>query len=270
MQPSKDIMKASRGVARERVRARAIAETPRVHDGHGPLWLAAMLLLGALVFLAASHAHAALYNWTDERGIVHYSDKMPPDAVNRASVELNRDGLTVRRTEQARPIVQRVPRTESDEQRLRQAERDKQLAMRRDKALLESYTSESEIDLAKSRAVATIDGQIQSAEGFIAQMQKRRDELESKKSTYAPRPVPGNLLREIETIDAEIGRQNEFVASKRKESATVGARYDADKQRFRELRSEFGGPVVTTDDGRFSSSEPAALELTKAQAAAKP
>ena len=260
MQPSKDIMKASRGVARERVRARAIAETPRVHDGHGPLWLAAMLLLGALVFLAASHAHAALYKWTDERGIVHYSDKMPPDAVNRASVELNRDGLTVRRTEQARPIVQRVPRTESDEQ----------LAMRRDKALLESYTSESEIDLAKSRAVATIDGQIQSAEGFIAQMQKRRDELESKKSTYAPRPVPGNLLREIETIDAEIGRQNEFVASKRKESATVGARYDADKQRFRELRSEFGGPVVTTDDGRFSSSEPAALELTKAQAAAKP
>lgn len=231
----------------------------------------ALLLLGAGLIVHASHAHAGLYKWADERGVIHYSDKIPAEAVNRANFELNRQGLTIRKTEQARPVAQRVvPKNESDEQRLRQAERDRLLATRRDRALVESYTSESEIDLAKSRAVATLDGQVQSAEAFIAQMQKRRDELESKKSTFAPRPVPGSIVREIETIDDEMARQHDFVAAKRKEAAGVAARYDADRQRFRELRSgEPSGSVVTTEDGRFSAADPAALKLTHA-AAAKP
>ncbi len=68
------------------------------------------LVLGALLITLASSAHAGLYKWTDERGRIHYSDKMPADAVNRASYELNRQGQTVRKTEQARPVVQRVPK----------------------------------------------------------------------------------------------------------------------------------------------------------------
>jgi PAS domain-containing protein len=232
------------------------------------MWLWPALLLGASLIALASNAHATLYKWTDERGIVHYSDQLPADAINRASFQLNRQGLTIKKTDQARPVVQRIPKTENDAQLLRQAERDRLLATRRDRALLESYTSENEIDLAKSRAVATIDGQVQSAQAFIAQMQGRRDELESKKATYSPRPVPGSIQREIETIDGEVARQNEFVAAKQKESASVAARYDADKQRFRELRSgEPTGSVVTADDGRFSAADPAALRLTSAPAA---
>ena len=272
MQSSKDIMNDS-GWSRHRYgrggsRVVAVVASTRAADRS---WWPIALLLGACLIVLASHAHATLYKWSDERGVVHYSDKMPAEAVNRASYELNRQGLTVRKTEQARPVAQRVvPKTENDEQRLRQAERDRLLAARRDRALVESYASESEIDLAKSRAVATIDGQVQSAEAYIAQMQKRRDELESKKSTFAPRPVPGALVREIETIDDEIGRQNDFVAAKKKEAASVAARYDADKQRFRELRSgEPTGSVVTTEDGRFSAADPAALKLTRA-ATAKP
>ena len=221
----------------------------------------ALLDAGGLLFAMAPGARAALYKWTDERGVTHYSDKMPADAVNRASVELNRDGTTVRKREQVKPVAQRLPRDETEEQRIRQAERDRVLASRRDRALMESYTSENEIELAKSRAVATIDGQIESAQAFIAQMQKRRDELEAKKSTFAPRPVPGEIAREIENIDAEVARQNTFIMAKKKESANVAARYDADKARFRELRSETGS-VVIADETRVASARGATLQLT--------
>jgi len=232
--------------------------------------LLSMLLAGVCLFAVTSRAEAGLYKWTDERGKIHYSDKIPAEAVNGANLELNRQGLTIRKTEQAKPSTQPVAKTESDEQRIRQAERDKLLAARRDRALVESYTNEKEIDLAKARAVATIDGQVQSAQGYIAQMQKRRDELEGKKGTYAPRPVPGALVFEVETIDAEIARQHEFIAAKKKESANVAARYDADKQRFHELRSgEPGTAVVATDDGRYSSANPATLKLTNASGAAR-
>ena len=93
----------------------------------------------------------------------------------------------------------------------------------------------------------------------------RRRELEDKKPTFAPRPVPGAIVREIETIDAEVARQNELIAAKQKESAGVAARYDADKQRFRELRAGSGGGVVTSSDGRFAANQPVGMELTSAR-----
>jgi hypothetical protein len=224
--------------------------------------LPASLLVAGMALLALStHVHAALYKWTDERGIVHYSDKLPPDAVNRARYELNRQALPVRKTDAVRPPVHRLAKTETEQQRVREAEREKIIAERRDKALLESYTDPGEIDLAKSRAVATIEGQIESAQAFVAQMQKRRDELETKKGTYAPRPVPGEIAREILSIDDEIARQNEFIAARKKESASVAARYDADKQRFLELRAPTSGSVTTTD----GSGAPMSLELTSAK-----
>jgi PAS domain-containing protein len=226
--------------------------------------LLTMLLASVCLFAITSNADAQLYKWTDDRGIIHYSDQMPADAVNRANLQLSRQGLTVRKTEQARPSTQPTATSEADEQRARQAEREKLLATRRDRALIESYANEKEIDFAKARAVGTIDGQVQSAQAYIAQMQKRRNELEAKKATYAPRPVPGALVLEVETIDAEVARQREFIAAKQKESATVAARYDADKQRFHELRSgEPSGVVVATDDGRYSSADPAATKLTR-------
>ena len=224
------------------------------------------LLLGATFALIAAHVHAALYKWTDDRGVTHYSDKLPAEAMNRERFELNRQGLTIKKTEAARPVARVIAKTPDDEQRLRLAERERVVAERRDRALLESYTNEGEIDLAKARAVATIDGQVQSAEAFVVQMGKRREELEAKKATFAPRPVPGSIEREIETIDSEVARQHEFIAAKRKEAASVAARYDSDKQRFRELRGlPPSGSVVTTDDGRYAANEAPALQPTSAR-----
>jgi len=223
------------------------------------------LALAVLLAVMSGRAHAALYKWTDAHGEVHYSDKLPVEAVNGATTQLNRQGITVHKTEAARPIAQQpVARTESEEQKLREAERARVLAARRDRALIESYASEAEIDLAKSRAVATIDGQVRSAYAYLAQMTKRRQELEDKKPTYAPRPVPGSLVREIETIDAEMGRQNEFIAAKEREAANVAARYDADKERFRELRAAASGSVATTDS-RSASTSTVGITLTSAR-----
>jgi len=221
-------------------------------------------LLLFMMAVGAGTAHAALYKWTDEHGIVHYSDKLPVEAVNRANAQLSGQGITVRRTEQVRTAAQRVPQTETEAQKLREADRDRVVAERRDRALIESYANEAEIELAKSRAIATIDGQVQSARVFVAQIAKRRKELDDRKATFAPRPVPGEIPREIETIDAEIDRQNEFMAAKAKESANVAARYDADKQRYRELKGMTSGAIVTSSEGRYATSQPVGMEFTSA------
>ena len=221
-----------------------------------------LLLLFVVAAAGADTAQAVLYKWTDEHGVVHYSDTLPVEAVNRANAQLSGQGITVRRTEQVRATAQRAPQNDTEAQKLREAERERVLAERRDRALIESYANEAEIDLAKSRAIATIDGQMQSAHALIAQISKRRKELEDRKATFAPRPVPGEIPREIETIDAEIARQNEYIAGKVKESANVAARYESDKQRYRELKGATSGAIVTSSDGRYATSQPVGMALT--------
>ena len=237
-------------------------QAPSIPFGLSQRWLGAAIGCALLVF-ASQHAHAALYKWTDERGIVHYSDQLPPDAVNRANYQLNGQGQTVKKTEPARVVVQQLPKNDTEDQKLREAQRERMVALRRDKALIESYANEGEIDLAKSRAIATIDGQLQSAENLVAQMAKRREELVNQEATYAPRPVPGGIKREIETLDVELGRQKEYIDVKKKESTSIAARYDADKLRFRELTVPSpSGAVVTSDEPRLAGGQRPALKLT--------
>src|SRR6476661_3398016 len=87
-----------------------------------------VLLVGAALVTIATSVHAGLYKWTDARGVVHYSDQLPPDAVNRANYQLNRQGLTIRKTEQARPVELRTGKDNSEIERERQAQRAEMLA----------------------------------------------------------------------------------------------------------------------------------------------
>lgn len=124
---------------------------------------------------------------------------------------------------------------EQDEERKRQLGRQNEETGRRDRALLASYASESEIDLARARALGTIDAVLQSTGAYIEQLNRRRTDVAARIATYTQRPPPPALEREIESIDAELGRQAQLVARKQKEVTVVNARYDADKARYREL-----------------------------------
>ena len=197
------------------------------------------LLLPALVagtLGAAPLVEAATYKWVDDQGIVHYTDKIPLEAVNKGNTELNKQGLQVKKNDPAlTPEQRRAKDLEDDRQKLLVKQRED--VERRDRALLNTYTTEGEIDLARSRALTTIDSQVASAQSYTTQLTKRKLELEQKKTALGGKPVPAAMERELGTIDTELEKQNELMASKKKEATMVTARYDADKQRWQELRA---------------------------------
>jgi hypothetical protein len=161
---------------------------------------------------------------------------MPPEAVDKGSVELNKQGLPVKRTDPAPTLEQRRAKV-AEEERQRQLAREREVVDRRDRALMQSYTSEDEIDLARSRALATIDTQVQSAQAYSVQLTKRRVELEDKRKSFGDKPVPPAFEREMESIGEELAKQDALIAEKKREATAVTARYDADKARWRELRA---------------------------------
>ena len=196
--------------------------------------VACALALGMAVLLpCTAPASAAMYKWVDDKGVVHYTDKVPPDQVDRSTVELNRQGVPVKRTDAAPTLEQRRARA-LEEERRRQASRQQEEVSRRDRALLASYTSEGEIDLARNRALGTIDAALQSATAYSDRLKQRKVELEAKRTQYK-QSIPPVLEREYENITDELARQGELIVQKRKEMASVAARYDADKLRYREL-----------------------------------
>jgi len=199
----------------------------------GALAMSAALLVAATL-TAAGKAGAAMYKWVDEKGVVHYTDKVPPEAVDKANVELNKQGVPIKKTDKALSPEQR--RTiEQDAERQKQSARQQEEIARRDRALLSSYTSEAEIDLARNRSLQTINNVVQSTLAFSEQLTKRRAEAEQKKIELAGKPIVASFDREIESIDTELVRQSNLIALKKRETEQVTAKYDADKQRWREL-----------------------------------
>ncbi len=196
--------------------------------------LTVAMLAIAMLLAGAGEAHAAMYKWVDEKGVVHYTDKMPPDAVDKASVELNKQGVSVKKTDKALTPDQRQA-LEQEAERKREAARAQEEIARRDRALVSSYTSEAEIDLARSRSLQTINNVILSAQAFSEQLNRRKVDIEAMKAESEGKPVVAVLNRELESIELELARQADVIAQKKRETAMITAKYDADKQRWREL-----------------------------------
>lgn len=196
---------------------------------------AATTMLCVLALLSAQVAYAATYKWVDDKGVVHYTDKIPQEALNKGNVVLDRNGVPIRRNDPPLTPEQRKARAD-EEARQQQLAKERELIDRRDRALLSTYTMESEIDLARKRALLTIDAQVESSTAYRATLTKRRGELEKQKAALGDSPMPPVLERELANITSELAKQDALLAQKQKEIAVVNARYDADKKRWKELR----------------------------------
>ena len=197
----------------------------------------ALPALALTIFLGLpTPARAATYKWVDEKGVVHYTDKIPPEQVNKASTVLDKQARPLQKIEPPPTPEQRAAK-EAEEERRKTLNKAMEEAARRDRALLQSFTSESEIELSKNRALATLDNQVISTQAYLAQLGKRKAEVEGRKKALGDKPVPETLERELTTIDAEMKKQEELIVQKKRESAQVSAKYDADYVRWRELKA---------------------------------
>ncbi|MEP7181130.1 MAG: DUF4124 domain-containing protein [Betaproteobacteria bacterium] len=210
------------------------ATTDRRSQSRLAVPLAGAALLAAALLAAPGPARAQAYKWVDDHGVVHYTDKMPPEAIDKGNTQLNKEGVPVKKTEPALTPEQRRAR-EAEAARRQQEAKEQEVIARRDRALMSSYTTESEIDLAKNRTLATIESVVTSTQAYGDQLTKRKAELEAKRAAYADKAVPAALDRELEGINVEYARQTDLLALKKREAAAAVAKYDADKRRWREL-----------------------------------
>lgn len=192
-------------------------------------------VLLALAALAAP-AGAATYKWVDEKGVTHYGDTLPPEYAKQGSSELSRKGILIKKTEPALTPGQRKIREEEDARRTGQEQRALQ-QKRKDAALLNTFSSVEELDLARTRNLQQAEAQIQGAQLRLKSVQGRlaRQRAQATALKKAGKPLPADLPREIQNSENEAARIRQDAARAQNERDAIQARFDADRQRFLEL-----------------------------------
>ena len=222
------------------------------------------LLLGLMTTWSL---YAATYKWVDEKGITHYGDTIPPQYVNQGMTEMNKKGLVIRKTE---------PALTPDQLKAQQAELIKQQELnkqaderrRRDLALLGTYTTERDIDLARDRNTQQIDGTIRSAKERFAGSQTRLKELTTQMEFYQgkdkagkPRTPPPEIVQELEQAKRQQAVFNATINELEKQKEEVAVRFNEDKARFAEIK-EAGVGSATASSASASRGDRTSVPFT--------
>jgi hypothetical protein len=198
---------------------------------------AAVALLGLGAPMVQDASAQKIVCWKDKSGkTVGCGDKVPPEYQDNASRELDKRGVTRKTNESAEEQAKRLAK-EKDNEKLK-AEQDKKAAeqKRQDTALINTYSSEKEIDLRRDRELATIDSQITQMKVMQKNAQDRQKEVKGR-AGKAPTDVQ---KEELARSDAAVSKADQALVDKEKEKEDIRTRYAAMRARYTELKGGSG------------------------------
>lgn len=192
------------------------------------------VLATAVLLLAAGTVLGAQTYCCHDGGRRICSDRLPQECYGKAYSVLNAQGVVVH--EEPAPLTpEQRARKAAEDKRKREAERARKEEERRNRILLQTYSSVDDIEVLRARAVQEIEKGREEAEELLAELMKRRQELANEAEFYQKRPMPAALAESIRTNEADILAQQSVVASKKKDIDAVNARYDEDRRRYLEI-----------------------------------
>jgi len=205
------------------------------------LSLAACLGVGAAgpVFAAdaSSSGGSKYYRWTDDKGVVHYGDSVPPEYSQRDRAVLNNQGVEVGHVEGGKNAAQEA-----------EADRTAGLAQQRaqhDRFLLTTYLSTKDIEQLRDERTGMVEAQIKAALIYIDTLNARLGALQERALRFKPysheanaRRMPDELAEELVHTLNESRTQHQVLDAKRHEKSDLQAQFDSDIARYRELTAK--------------------------------
>ncbi len=187
----------------------------------------------AAVSAAGPQAPSLMYKCVDAKGKTYYTQVPPTECLGRSNEELSRTGRVVRQNEVLTPEQEAA--REAERKKRVEAERLASEERRKNAALLNTYSSERDVEEARTRTLKQAEEAIKASEAKIAQAQKRRVGFEREKEFYVKKPMPAKLQQDIQENELSIRKEHDILEAKKKEMSTINAKYDDDKRRYVEL-----------------------------------
>ncbi len=180
-----------------------------------------------------------LYRWTDKDGQVHYSDHVPPEAIENARSEINQRGLKVGEVDRALSAEEQAAAKQAEREAAEQAKL-KEEESKRDAILLSSYGSVAELDRAYRERFDLLDQSLESARVGIRSQEKSLADLLAHAASLQRqnKPVPANIRSSIEIAQRQVSQQRDYLTSREDEKKAVEDEYKSVRDRYLILVSE--------------------------------
>jgi hypothetical protein len=202
--------------------------------------IATLSMLFVLLVGIVGTAQAKLYRWVDEEGNVHYSDRVPPAAAEKERKVLNEEGRTIERHQRAKTREEVEQQRRSEQQIIEEARRREE-QQRQDRMLLMTFTTAEDLEHVRDDRVAAVDAQIMILDEKLERLRKARADLDAqaaKLTEGGQAMISDDLNQRLQRNEAEIGRSEAYLESRRAERQAIVDKFNADLERFKELKAK--------------------------------
>lgn len=171
-------------------------------------------------------------------GKTYVGSSLPPQCAGQAASQMNAQGQVVKRTEAMLTPEQRAAKDAEQrvakEKEVEIARKEKE-ETRKNQALLSTYGSEKDLDIARGRTLADNEKAVKETQAKIAQIEKVGVNVRRELEFYKKGNPPAKVTQDIQNNDIDLKAQQNLLAAKMKEVDGINAKYDEDKRRYLEL-----------------------------------
>jgi hypothetical protein len=190
--------------------------------------------------------------WKDKSGrVMGCGDTVPPEYNDNASKELDKRGMTRKTHESAADANARREKERASAKEKATEERRVADGERRDKALLNTYTNETEVDLKRDRELKDIDQNITQQREALKVVTGRLADAQKRKHK-----------EDIARAERSKGTLEKTIADKEAQKEAVTKKYTEEKKRYMELRG-IPQPTAGTPSSTNSPTSPTATPVKK-------
>ena len=185
----------------------------------------------------SSGSNTVTYKWTDDQGIVHYGDSVPPQYAQKERAVLNSRGVEMRKLDAQKTSEQMA----ADERARQDFFKQKQ----HDAFLMNTYTSVKDIEALRDLRLDQMRAQRVAAEQYVEGLHARLSALQERSQSFKPyssRPnahkMPDDVAEDLVHTLNELRTQKNSLTVKTEEETALKAQFQADIERYRELRAK--------------------------------
>ena len=199
----------------------------------------ALLALPAVLITSSFCVQAKMYKWVDENGQMHFGDKIPTEYIAKEHYELNEQGVVIKHKDAAKTPKQKAEarRLESERKKAALVEKRKR---QRDRVLLDTYTTERDLIVARDSRLDAVDSQIQLAVSIIKDSNNKIESMEKQVAQIktSNREVPPDLYNRIDNEKQQVSVQSKVMGNHKKRRDEISIQFNDYVERFKVLKAE--------------------------------
>lgn len=193
----------------------------------------------ATMLVISSPLHAGKIKcWTNSDGIRECGNVLPPEYAQQGHEEVNKQGMVTKRHERAKTKEELA-----EEKRLaeKKAEEERRLVEQyeKDKVLLQTFSSEDEIIMARDGKITAIQTELRLTRASLKNTKERYRTYHKQAANLerAGKPLTEKLLKDLKAAEKQIAEYETFIEGKQVEQERLTASFEKDMARYKKLKA---------------------------------